>query len=165
MGVDPRPASQEKSAHYPTRTPPGDGRACHRRESGFKLSSVEIDRPGPHYALDTVNLLSKQNPQAGLVYLMGGNSLADLPTWHRCADFVAACRLLGVMRRPNDSIDLAALEANVPGLMSKVRFVDAPLLDIASHEIRKRVAEGRPFLYFLPPAVFAYIEEHRLYRT
>jgi len=133
-------------------------------ERRFELSTVEIDRPGPHYALDTVKIISKQNPAADLVYLMGGDSLRDLPAWHRPADLVAALRFIGVMRRPGDSIDLPALEKKLPGLAAKVRYVDAPLLDIAAHEIRQRVADGRPFRYFLPPAVYDYIVEHNLYR-
>jgi nicotinate-nucleotide adenylyltransferase len=68
------------------------------------------------------------------------------------------------MRRPGDFIDLPALENIIPGLTAKVRFVDAPLLDIAAHEIRQRVADDRPFRYFLPPAVYDYIMEHNLYR-
>jgi nicotinate-nucleotide adenylyltransferase len=130
----------------------------------FELSTVEIDRPGPHYALDTVKIVSEQNPAADLVYIMGGDSLCDLPNWHRPSDLVAALHDICVMRRPGDSIDLPALEKSIPGLASKVRFVVAPLIDIAAYEIRKRVADGRPFRYFLPPEVYAYIIKHNLYR-
>ena len=105
----------------------------------FELSDVELTRPGPHYAVDTVNLLAGQNPAARLVYLMGGDSLCDLPTWHRPADFVAACHLIGVMQRPGALVDLPALEDVLPGLTAKIRFVDAPLLDIAAHDIRSRL--------------------------
>jgi nicotinate-nucleotide adenylyltransferase len=129
----------------------------------FELSTVEMDRPAPHYALDTVKIISEQNPAADLVYIMGGDSLRDLPAWHRPADLVAALCFIGVMRRPGDSIDLPLLEKIIPGLTAKVRYVDAPLLDIAAHEIRRRVADGRPFRYFLPPAVYDYIVEHNLY--
>jgi nicotinate-nucleotide adenylyltransferase len=133
-------------------------------DPSFELSTVEMDRPGPHYALDTVKILADQNPGAELVYLMGGDSLRDLPAWYRPADLVAALRFIGVMRRLGDSIDLSALEKMLPGLTAKVRFVDAPLLDIAAHEIRARAAEGRPFRYFLPAGVYSYIVEHHLYR-
>jgi nicotinate-nucleotide adenylyltransferase len=129
----------------------------------FEISSVEMTRPGPHYALDTVHILAEQNPEVNLAYLMGGDSLNDLPHWHRPADFVSACHLIGVMRRPGDTVELAALEKSLPGLRSKVRFVEAPLLNIAAREIRKRIAEGRPFRYFLPERVYEYIDEHGLY--
>jgi nicotinate-nucleotide adenylyltransferase len=80
----------------------------------FELSTVELTRPGPHYALDTVQILAGQNPGADLVYLMGGDSLRDLPTWHRPADFISACHRIGVMRRPEDAVDLVALEKTCP---------------------------------------------------
>lgn len=130
----------------------------------FKLSSVDIDRPGPQFVVDTVKIIAEQNPGAILVYLMGGDSLRDLPLWHRPADFVAACNLIGVMRRPGDAINLPSLENKFPGLTAKLRLVEAPLLDIAAHEIRARIAGGRPFRYFLLPGVYAYITRHNLYR-
>jgi len=130
----------------------------------FELSRVDMDRPGPHYAVDTVKIIANQDPGANLVYLMGGDSLRDLPLWHRPAKFVAACQLIGVMRRPGVGIDLRGLENKFPGLNAKVRFVEAPLLDIAAHEIRARIAGGRPFRYFLPSGVYDYILRHNLYR-
>ncbi len=134
-------------------------------EPAFELSTVEIDRPGPHYALDTVRLLAAQNPGCDLIYLMGEDSLRDLPTWCRPADFLAAVHALGVMRRPGLPADLAALEAVLPGVAAKVRLFDAPLIEIASSDIRRRIAEGRPFRRFLTPQVYAYIQRRRLYRS
>jgi nicotinate-nucleotide adenylyltransferase len=134
------------------------------KDAQFEISDVELTRPGPHYALDTVKLLAAQNPAAKLVYLMGGDSLHDLPTWHRPAEFVSACDQIGVMRRPGTAIELEELEKGLPGLGAKVRFVEAPLLDIAAREIRRRVAEGRPFRYFLPEQVYEYILSHALYQ-
>jgi nicotinate-nucleotide adenylyltransferase len=131
----------------------------------FELSTVDLDRLGPHYALDTVEILAAQNPGANLVYLMGGDSLRDLPLWHRPADFISACQFIGVMRRPDDGIDLPGLENTFRGFAAKVLFLKAPLIDISAHEIRVRVAHGRPFRYFLPPAVYQYVEDHALYHS
>ncbi len=133
-------------------------------EPAFELSRIEVERPGPHYMLDTLKLLADQNPGAELVLLLGGDSLHDLPAWHRPADLVAACDQIGVMHRPGESVDLAELEAQVPGLAAKVRFIAAPLLEIASREIRRRVAQGGPFRYYLPAAVYEYIRRNELYR-
>ena len=133
-------------------------------EPSFELSNIEIERPGPHYTLDTIRIFSKLYPNDDLILLLGGDSLRDLPTWHRPADLVAACHQIGVMRRPGDSIDMASLEKKIPGLNSKVKFVEAPLLEIASSEIRSRAAHGSPFRYYLLPAVYQYIQEHNLYR-
>ncbi|HEY9152530.1 MAG TPA: nicotinate-nucleotide adenylyltransferase [Anaerolineales bacterium] len=133
-------------------------------ESAFELSTIEIQRPGPHYTLDTIHVFSEQYPSADLILLLGGDSLRDLPTWHRPAELVAACHQIGVMRRPGDSIDMDALEKKIPGLKDKVKFVEAPLLEIASSEIRRRAAHGLPFRYYVLPAVYQYIRKKSLYK-
>jgi len=134
------------------------------QEPDNELSRIEIDRPSPHYAVDTIHLLAGEYPQAELVYLMGGDSLRDITGWHRPADLVAACHEIGVMRRPGDDIHIASLERQLPGLSVKVHFVDAPLLEISSREIRQRVAAGRPFRHYLHTCVYQYIQEYELYR-
>ena len=136
---------------------------CLANNPNFELSRLDIDRPGPHYAVDTMKILAAQNPTAELVYIMGGDSLRDLPTWHKPHEFVQACHSLGVMRRPGDSINLEALEKEFPGLSSKVTFMDAPLLGISSREIRQRIIENQPFQYYVTNSVFNYIVEHQLY--
>ncbi len=134
-------------------------------EPRFALSRVDIDRPPPHYALDTVRLLRERYPQAEIVYLMGGDSLADLPSWHRPRDFVEACDALGVVRRPGETVSLPRVAPLLPGLGEKVRFVDAPLLQIASRDIRARAASGRPFRYFLTEGVYALVVSWNLYQN
>ena len=123
-----------------------------------------MERPGPHYTLDTLEALADKYPSADLILLLGGDSLHDLPTWHRPADLVTACRQIGVIRRPGDSVELSALEKQIPGITDKVKFVDAPLLEIASREIRRRASDGLPFRYYLLPSVYDYIVEHKLYQ-
>lgn len=132
-------------------------------EPAFELSRVDIDRPPPHYASDSLRLLKSQYPQAELVYLIGTDSLRDLPNWHRPAELVAACDSIGVMRRPNADFDLTRLEAQVPGLKARLRFVDAPLLEISASDIRLRIVEGRPIRYMVPDGVWRLIHELGLY--
>jgi nicotinate-nucleotide adenylyltransferase len=130
----------------------------------FELSRIEIERPGPHYAIETVQAAAAQCPGAEITYIMGGDSLRDLPAWHRPADFLSACHTLGVMRRPSDQIDLDALERALPGIRAKTRFIEAPLLTIAASDIRRRIAGGKTFRYYLHPKVYEYIQQHHLYR-
>jgi nicotinate-nucleotide adenylyltransferase len=132
-------------------------------EPSFELSTIDMDRPGPHYTLDTLTLLAKQIPEAELILLIGGDSLRDLPTWHHPDKIVETSHEIGVIRRPGDLIDLSILEKQIPGISAKVRFVDAPLLEIASREIRKRVQDGMPFRYYLLPSIYTYIVSHKLY--
>jgi nicotinate-nucleotide adenylyltransferase len=133
-------------------------------DPAFELSRIDIDRPPPQFALDTVRLLKEQQPSAEVIYLMGGDSLHDLPSWHRPQEFVAACDALGVMRRPGYRIELSALEAVLPGIIKKIHFVDTPLLDISSSDIRMRISNGQPYRYFLPPGVWKLIQTQGLYR-
>ena len=92
----------------------------------FQLSRVDIDRSPPHYAVDTVRLLAQQYPLSELIYLIGGDSLRDLPRWHKPLELVAACKSLGVMRRPEAHFDLARLEESLPGVTRKILNIDAP---------------------------------------
>lgn len=138
--------------------------AALKGDSRFEVSRVDIDRPGPHYALDTLRLLQEQMPQAQLFYLMGGDSLHDLPIWHEPQQFLDSCAGLGVMRRPGSRIDLAEIEKFLPGISSCVTFIDAPLLEISSQEIRRRIAGGHTFRYYLPTAVYELIQKQHLYR-
>jgi nicotinate-nucleotide adenylyltransferase len=129
----------------------------------FEISYLEINRPGPHYSIDTVRLLAKQEPQADITLLLGGDSLRDLPTWHLYNDLVAAVSKIGVMRRPGDPFDMPALEDQIPGLTEKVSFIDSLLQNLSSSEIRRRAIEGRVYRYYVLPSVYDYIESNHLY--
>jgi nicotinate-nucleotide adenylyltransferase len=94
---------------------------------------------------------------------MGGDSLHDLPDWHYPEKLLDAVDELGVMRRPGDDIDLDALAKQLPGLRSKVRFVEAPLLEISARQIRLRVMQCRPYRYYLPSKVYQFIQTYGLY--
>ena len=134
-----------------------------RDNPSFELSRIELDRPGPHYTLDTLKLLGEQFPEAELVPILGGDSLHDLPTWHQPKELIYACHWIGVMHRPGEATDLVALETELPGISSKVHYVDAPLLEIESREIRSRIARGQSVRYYLPASVYEYINQHHLY--
>ncbi|CAG0959917.1 nicotinate-nucleotide adenylyltransferase [Anaerolineales bacterium] len=130
----------------------------------FEISHLEIERPGPHYTIDTVRQLSQLEPNADIVLLLGGDSLRDLPTWRLYTDLVSEVYQIGVMRRPGDPFDMPALETKIPGLTEKVVFIDAPLQDLASRELRRRVASGEVYRCYVLPSVSKYIESNRLYR-
>jgi nicotinate-nucleotide adenylyltransferase len=131
----------------------------------FQISQVEIDRPGPHFAADTMRILAGEFPQAEMFYLMGGDSFRDLTTWDRPGEFLASCQGLGVMRRPGDDINLPELETQLPGISHKVHFVEAPLLDISASGIRRHIRGGRPFRYYVPEPVYKLILEKGMYQS
>jgi nicotinate-nucleotide adenylyltransferase len=118
--------------------------ACIAGESGFELSDVDICRPPPHYAIDTLNIIRMANPDAEIIYLMGSDSLTQLHTWHRAPAFLEASDRLGIIRRSDEEIDLSALNARLPGLLEKTVFVPTMILGISSSEIRKRIEDRVP---------------------
>lgn len=129
----------------------------------FELSRVDIDRPPPHFAVDTLKILQGQYPQESLVSIMGGDSLRDLPKWHNPIEFLAACSVIGVMRRPGDAIDLVGLERQLPGLREKIQFINAPLLQISASQLRERLAVGKSIRYYVPDTVGRIIKNRKLY--
>ncbi len=134
-------------------------------DDGFSLSRVDIDRPGPHFAVDTVRILRQQYPDLSLIYLMGGDSLQSLPEWETPDVFLQIVDGIGVMRRPGDQIDLHELFSVLPRLAEKLSFVTAPLLEISAEQIRQRAKENRAYRYYLLPSIYDYIEAHQLYQA
>jgi nicotinate-nucleotide adenylyltransferase len=130
--------------------------------SAFAVSRVDLDRPGPHYTVEMLALLRQEYPEAELFFLLGGDSLAQFLTWRDPAGIVQQARL-AVMQRPGYASDLERLEQAVPGIRERLVWLDAPHLDIASSELRRRAHEGSPLRYLVPPAVETYIREHHLY--
>ncbi len=130
----------------------------------FEISRLEIDRPGPHYTIDTLRLLSKLESNVDIFLLLGGDSLRDLPTWRLCADLVGEVSKIGVLRRPDAPFDISVLEEKIPGVTEKLVFIDAPLQSLSSREIRRRVFNGEAYRYYVLPSVYEYMEENRLYR-
>lgn len=130
----------------------------------FIISRIDVTRPAPQFAVDTMSLLREEYPVSRIFYLMGGDSLRDLPTWERPREFIDKCDGIGVMRRPDDNVNLDALIHLLPEITGKIKYVEAPLMKISAREIRKRVRQGLPFRYFVPGSVFEFIQEKNLYR-
>lgn len=139
-------------------------KACIASNERFEFSRVEMDRPPPHYAVDTMKILAERHPNAELIYLVGGDSLIDLHTWHQPDQFVGACDEVGVMCRPGEEIELRRLEEQIPGIIYKLRFINAPLLEISSSKIRQRIKNRNTYRYYLPENVYRIIEGEQLYR-
>ncbi|MCG3206684.1 MAG: Nicotinate-nucleotide adenylyltransferase [Anaerolineae bacterium] len=132
----------------------------------FQLSTVDLDRPGPHYSVDTVRLLRHQFdlPAEACWFIIGGDSLADLPTWHQPNRLIELCRL-AVVHRPGYRPNLSALEQHLPGLAARLEFVPAPLVDVSASHIRAAAARQQSIRYQVPEPVRAYIARQGLYQT
>lgn len=128
----------------------------------FSLSRVDVDRPGPSYTVDTLRLLRQEYPQAAFWFILGADALHSFPRWRDHKGILAQARL-AVVRRPSVAIDMAALNQTLPQLQAAVDWVDAPLIDISSTDIRRRAADGLSLRYRVPDPVFDYIDANKLY--
>lgn len=134
----------------------------------FALSLVDVQRDGPSYTVDTLRLLRQEwGARAEFFFIIGGDSLEDLPDWYKPAEILAQTRLVALMRPGYTEISderRARLEARLPALKQRLIVLEGPRMDISSTELRRRVASGRPIRYQVPEAVEAYILKEGLYR-
>ena len=131
----------------------------------FALSTIDLDRPGPHYTADALAILRETHPHDLIWFIMGEDTLLDVPNWADPQRIVEYARL-AVVTRPGwkvDISDLAQIDAAIPGIVRCCDFIPIPMLDIRSRELRDRLRTGMPYRYQLRGAVRAYIEEHGLY--
>jgi nicotinate-nucleotide adenylyltransferase len=138
-------------------------RAAVEDEFLFEVSLLEMDLPSPQFALNTVQEIHSQMPGVEVYYLMGEDSLIDLPEWHEPVSFIQEVDALGVMRRPGERSQLMELEKVIPGLTEKIRFIDSPLLEISSHQIRDRIRQHKACKYYLREKVYKKIVDLGLY--
>lgn len=128
----------------------------------FDVSALELERPGLTYTSDTLRALREWLPESvDLFFVIGADTLETLPKWHE-ADALAAMATFVCVARPGHP-DGGRLLERARASSFDVEWVDAPLLDISSSEVRRRVREGATIRYLVPDAVRAYIEEHGLY--
>jgi len=129
----------------------------------FEVSTVDVDRAGPSYTVDTISILQSQwGADTEIFFIMGLDSLVELPTWHQPERLIQLCHLVAVTR-PGFEVDLERLGGLVPGISSRLTIIDMPGLDISSTDLQRRVREGLPIKYQLPEEVERYISDHKLY--
>jgi nicotinate-nucleotide adenylyltransferase len=152
-------------------SPAGDRRAmielAIRGEPAFRLSTIELDRPGPSYAVDTLAELARPGtdgkPATPLEFILSSEAFAGFPSWREPARILELARLAVVPRAGAGSLDPEWLDGHLPGWRSRVDFVAGPEVFISASTIRDRVRSGRSISGLVPPAVATYIHDHRLY--
>jgi nicotinate-nucleotide adenylyltransferase len=132
--------------------------------SYFTISTVEIDRPGPSYTVDTLAALQTQlGTKVWLFLLMGWDSFNELSEWHHPNELVKMCQLVAFTRMSSERPDLDALEKFVPGIKKNTILLDIKAVDISSTDIRERAAKGLSLEGLVPETVERYIREQKLY--
>ncbi len=132
----------------------------------FRLSTLEVERAGLTYTVDTIRELGeKLDADDELFFILGWDNLIDLPRWHQPSQLISMCRLVAVPRVGYPVPDLDSLDEAIPGLSKRVIMMDKPEIDISASVIRERVALGLPISHLVPEAVEKYIRQHKLYTT
>jgi len=136
------------------------------RRKAFELSTIEADRAGPSYAVDTMATLRRQlGSGSDLFFLLGSDALMDIAKWREPQRLMQLCQLVAFARPGFRLPVMSDLEGAVPGVSQRVVFVEVPQRDIRATDIRQRVAEGRSIQRLVPRAVERYILEHGIYRA
>jgi nicotinate-nucleotide adenylyltransferase len=130
----------------------------------FELCLLELERGGLSYTVETLRELHRREPGIEPYFIIGMDSLVDLPSWHDPTGVLREAQLVAVHRAGWDVPDLDQLERVVPGVRDRVRILRIPGLDISSTDLRDRVMKAQPVRYLIPDSVIAYIQAHALYR-
>ncbi len=160
-------------AHPPHKDPgmllPGRGRmemieAALEGDPRFETCTVELDRGGVSYAVDTLTELTNRYPDAAFHFIIGDDTLKELHLWHRVYDLLALCTFVTFARELDRPIRPEAIRLDSPWperLLANVTL--GRRFEVSSSDIRHRVAEGMSIRYLVPDSVDMYITEHHLY--
>jgi nicotinate-nucleotide adenylyltransferase len=125
----------------------------------FSVSTVELDRPGLSYTIDTLQSLHQAHRDTELCLIVGADTVADVPHWRQPADVVRLASFAAA-GRPGYSL---AIPSSLPQM--QLSLIEMPLLEISSSDLRRRVQEGRSIRYLVPAGVEAYIQAKKLYQA
>lgn len=130
----------------------------------YSISRLEIDRPGPSYAVESVFQMKQLlRPGDEIFFIMGWDSLMTLYRWYEADRLIKLCKIVAAPRPGYPKPDVDVLEKDLPGITRRSIVMDRPLIDISATEIRRRVHQGLPVDDMVPLAVAGYIRERRLY--
>jgi nicotinate-nucleotide adenylyltransferase len=129
----------------------------------FEVSTVEVERGGPSFTVDTLRELHARAPEDQLTFIAGGDMARSLPSWREPEEIVGLAELAVAER---EGVLRDDIRASLRGLVApeRVSFFAMPRVDVSSSMIRGRVAEGLPIRYLVPDEVAALIESEKLYR-
>ena len=131
----------------------------------FDISTVEVERGGPSYTVDTLEELRTTTSANDYYLILGRDSFTELPLWKEPERIVEMCKLVVVPRIGTNLPELRDVAARIKGLSREsVVTLDSPMIGISSSGIRQRVARGLPIDYLVPGEVEKYIVAHGLYR-
>ena len=143
-------------------------RLATRGERGFEVCDWETKQSGPSFTLLTVKHFGETEPAGTeLFWLIGRDSLIELPTWYHIGELASLCTLVTAGRpgweRPGRETFAGCLSDKQIDVL-EAHYLDSPLIEISATEIRDRVRGGLSVRHLVPDAVAEAIEVHGLYR-
>lgn len=140
-------------------------RAAIADNDAFAISTIELERDGPSYTVDTLRaLVAQEGPDGRLALILSAESFAEFPTWRDPAAILALVTLVVVPRDGYPDADPAALVAAIPGVMDpRIVVLDGPRMQLSASALRARARGGHSLRYLVPDAVATYIGDHALY--
>ncbi len=129
----------------------------------LQVSTMEIERPGPSYTVDTIYQFRRQYGNDDIYFILGWDSLEQVPEWHEPALLIRLCFLAAVPRPGYPHPDLQILETAIPGISGRVVFLEKPQVDINASSIREKAAAGISIDDLVLAPVAEYIIKHKLY--
>jgi nicotinate-nucleotide adenylyltransferase len=131
---------------------------------GFVVDPIDLGEGEPSYTSELLARIQAAEPDADLWFIIGGDSLAELHTWHQPERVVELARL-GVAARPGWDVEEALAESPVPGLRTRVDVFSSVPVALSATIIRERIAAGLPVDWLVPSAVLDYVRTRALYIT
>jgi nicotinate-nucleotide adenylyltransferase len=131
----------------------------------FRIERIEKELPPPSYTAETLAELRRRHPGDEFFLLMGSDGLPDLPQWYEPRLVIELAGLV-VIPRPGVMLwtaDRLAKALGVPLGEVRLRYVACPMIEIASRELRRAVADGMSVRYLVPRAVEEYLRDRKLY--
>ncbi len=131
----------------------------------FEISSVEIDRTGKTYTVDTIKeLRQKCKTNAEFYFITGADSILDLPNWKNVNELLHLCKFVAATR---PGFKLKKMEEKIKELEElhnkNIYTIIVTALQISSTDIRNRIRDGHSVKYLLPESVEDYIYKNKLY--
>lgn len=130
----------------------------------FVVNRIELSRTGKSYTYETLEQLHEEDAERELLFLIGGDSLAELPTWRNPERIAELATIVAVNRGDRPLPEMAALRRQFgEKIASSIRQATMPGIDLSASDIRRRVRRGQSIRFMTPRPVEAYIAEHGLY--
>ena len=131
-------------------------------DSRFSVSTVEVEREGPSYTYETLELLAQERGDTELVFVMGADAAVGLESWRNPERVVELARVAVARRAGVSDAEVGAVMRSL-GAEGRATMLEMPQFGVSSSAVRERAREGRPLRYLVPEPVARLIEERGIY--